>query len=64
MTLSLPTVASIRVALAMAKLQHPGDPRFTLAYQEIVKEWTREQTSTEALIAASRIPVLVNAQAD
>jgi hypothetical protein len=64
MTLSLPTVASLRVALGIARLQHPNDPRFQLAYQELTKEWTRELSSTEQLIALSRIPTLVNAQAD
>lgn len=63
MTLSLPTVASLRVALGIARLQHPNDPRFALAYQELTKEWTRELSSTEQLIADSREPMLTRLQA-
>jgi hypothetical protein len=42
MTLTLESLAAIRVALCIARLQHPGDSRFIEAYQEILREWAKE----------------------
>ena len=63
MNLSLTAIASIRVALAIARLQNPNDPRFVLAYQELVKQWANDiDTETAALIDASRKPALLRQQ--
>lgn len=43
----------------MAKLQNPHDPRFALAYQELIKQWATDLDSeTAQLIDASRMPAL------
>ena len=63
MNLSLTAIASIRVALAMAKLQNPHDPRFVLAYHELLKQWAGDiDDETAALIDASRQPALLKRQ--
>lgn len=63
MQLSLPTICAIKTSLAMARLAHPNDPRFVLAYQELIRQWAADVDSEVAmLIEASRVPALTRLQ--
>lgn len=63
MTLTLQSICTIKTALGIARLANPNDPRFTLAYQEFIKQWARDiDTETATLIDASREPMLLRRQ--
>jgi hypothetical protein len=59
----LDTYCVCRIALAIAMLKEPHDPKFRKAFNALRQALIDEDNSAHAIIAASRIPALTRLQA-
>jgi hypothetical protein len=62
--IDLDTYCTCRVALAIAMLKEPNDPKFRKAFNALRQALIDEDNSAHAIIAASRVPALLQRQAE
>jgi hypothetical protein len=63
MTIDLDTYIAARVALAMAMLREPANPKHRIAFNALRQALIDEDNSAHAIIAKSREPALLRPQA-